>query len=119
LQKHGLLKQGESQQKEKKSVYVAYLSDKARGKAIEIVSNLRNNEIIADYDFQDRSLRKQLEDAYSNSAVFTIIVSDEEFERGQTTVRSMNDGCEQKQSLQHLVEDLKKKLKVYTAEPKT
>jgi histidyl-tRNA synthetase len=119
LQKHGLLKQGESQQKEKKSVYVAYLSDKAKGKAIEIVSNLRNNEIIADYDFQDRSLRKQLEDAYSNSAVFTIIVSDEEFERGQTTVRSMNDGCEQKQSLQHLVEDLKEKLKVHTAKPKT
>lgn len=119
LQKHGLLKQGESQRKEKKSVYVAYLSDKARSKAIEIVSDLRNNEIIAEYDFQDRSLRKQLEDAYSNNAVFTIIVSDEEFERGQTTVRSMNDGCEQKQSLQHLVEDLKEKLKVYTAKPKT
>jgi histidyl-tRNA synthetase len=119
LQKHGILNQIELQQKEKKSVYVAYISDKVRSKVVEIVSNLRNNEIIADYDFQGKSLRKQLEDAYSNNAAFTIIVSDEEFERGQTTLRSMNDGCEQKQNLQHLVEDLKEKLKVYTAKPKT
>ena len=113
LQKHGILKEFKQQQeKQRKIIYVAYISDNAKSSALEVVSTLRNNGIIADYDIQGRSLRKQLEDADSKHAIFTILVSEQEFKHGQIIVRSMNDGKEQKQAITELVVSLKEKLEV-------
>lgn len=101
LQKHGILKS-----KSLPLVYVAYTSDDIGKKALELVSNLRNSGVIADYDLQGRTLRKQLDDASTKGALLTVIVAPDEIKNGQVTVRSMTDGSESKRTITGLVENL-------------
>lgn len=90
----------------KQMVYVAYTSSIIRASALDIVSILRNSGINTDYSLNERVLRKQLDDAASKDAVLTVIVAPEEIEKGQVTVRSMNDGTESKKKVNELAESL-------------
>jgi histidyl-tRNA synthetase len=101
LKKHGILKSVPKQM-----VYVAYTSSIIRASALDIVSILRNNGISTDYNVNERTLRKQLDDAASKNAVLTVIVAPEEIEKGQVTVRSMSDGIESKQKVNELAKTL-------------
>jgi histidyl-tRNA synthetase len=101
LKKHGILKSIPKQM-----VYVAYTSSIIRASALDIVSILRNSGISTDYNVNERTLRKQLDDAASKNAVLTVIVAPEEIEKGQVTVRSMSDGIESKQKVNELAKTL-------------
>jgi len=101
LQKHGILKS-----EPKPLVYVAYTSDDIGERALELVSNLRNSGVIADYDLQGRTLRKQLDDASTKGALITVIVAPDEIKYGQVTVRLMKDGSESKRTINDLAETL-------------
>jgi histidyl-tRNA synthetase len=101
LKKHGILKS-----LPKQMVYVAYTSSIIRASALDIVSILRNSGISTDYNVNERTLRKQLDDAASKNAVLTVIVAPEEIEKGQVTVRSMSDGIESKQKVNELAKTL-------------
>ncbi|MFL6362139.1 MAG: His/Gly/Thr/Pro-type tRNA ligase C-terminal domain-containing protein, partial [Nitrososphaeraceae archaeon] len=101
LEKHGILALNPSP-----LVYVANASNGVSKHILEIVSILRNNGIVTDYDLHGRTLRKQLDDASAKGAFVTVIVSVDEIERGQVTVRSMKDGVETKQ----YIKDITKKI---------
>jgi histidyl-tRNA synthetase len=101
LQKHGILKS-----EPKPLVYVAYTSDDMGERALELVSNLRNRGVIADYDLQGRTLRKQLDDASTKGALITVIVAPDEIKYGQVTVRLMKDGSESKRTINDLAKTL-------------
>ncbi|MGA7043936.1 MAG: histidine--tRNA ligase [Nitrososphaeraceae archaeon] len=101
LQKHGILKS-----EPKPLVYVAYTSDDIGERALELVSNLRNSGVIADYDLQGRTLRKQLDDASTKGALITVIVAPDEIKYGQVTVRLMKDGSESKRTINDLAKTL-------------
>jgi histidyl-tRNA synthetase len=101
LKKHGILKSVPKQM-----VYVVYTSSIIRASALDIVSILRNSGISTDYNVNERTLRKQLDDAASKNAVLTVIVAPEEIEKGQVTVRSMSDGIESKQKVNELAKTL-------------
>jgi histidyl-tRNA synthetase len=101
LKKHGILKSVPKQM-----VYVAYTSSIIRASALDIVSILRNSGISTDYNVNERTLRKQLDDAASKNAVLTVIVAPEEIDKGQVTVRSMSDGIESKQKVNELAKTL-------------
>ncbi|MGA9169103.1 MAG: histidine--tRNA ligase [Nitrososphaeraceae archaeon] len=101
LQKHGILKS-----EPKPLVYVAYISDDIGERALELVSNLRNSGVIADYDLQGRTLRKQLDDASTKGALITVIVAPDEIKYGQVTVRLMKDGSESKRTINDLAKTL-------------
>jgi histidyl-tRNA synthetase len=101
LQKHGILKS-----EPKPLVYVAYTSDDIGERALELVSNLRNSGVIADYDLQGRTLRKQLDDASTKGALITVIVAPDEIKYGQVTVRLMKDGSESRRSINDLAKSL-------------
>jgi histidyl-tRNA synthetase len=101
LQKHGILKS-----EPKPLVYVAYTSDDIGERALELVSNLRNNGVIVDYDLQGRTLRKQLDDASTKGALITVIVAPDEIKYGQVTVRLMKDGSESKRTINDLAKSL-------------
>jgi histidyl-tRNA synthetase len=87
-------------------VYVAYASNSVSRHVLEIVSILRNNGIVTDYDLHGRTLRKQLEDASAKGAFVTVIVSPEEIEMGQVTVHSMKDGRESKQYIKDIAKNV-------------
>jgi histidyl-tRNA synthetase len=101
LQKHGILKS-----EPKPLVYVAYTSDDIGERALELVSNLRNNGVITDYDLQGRTLRKQLDDASTKGALITVILAPDEIKYGQVTVRLMKDGRESRLSINNLAKSL-------------
>jgi histidyl-tRNA synthetase len=101
LEKHGILSLNLAPM-----VYVAYASNGLSKHVLEIVSNLRNNGIVTDYDLHGRTLRKQLDDASAKGAFVTVIVSPDEIERGQVTIRSMRDGAESKQHIKDIAKNV-------------
>ena len=101
LGKHGILRLNQP-----RVTYVAYTSNGVSKDALEVVSILRNNGIVTDYDLHGRTLRKQLDDASVKGAFVTVIISPDEIERGQVTIRSMKDGGESKQQIRDIVKDI-------------
>ena len=101
LGKHGILRLNQP-----RVTYVAYTSNGVSKDALEVVSILRNNGIATDYDLHGRTLRKQLDDASVKGAFVTVIISPDEIERGQVTIRSMKDGGETKQQIRDIVKDV-------------
>jgi histidyl-tRNA synthetase len=101
LQKHGILRS-----KPRPLVYVAYTSSTVYRNTLELVSKLRENQIIADYDMQGKALRKQLDEASTKHALVTIIVAPDEVKKGLVTMRTMKDGTEVKQDLDGIVKKL-------------
>jgi histidyl-tRNA synthetase len=91
MQKHGLLRSLKTP-----VVYVAYDSARVRSQALEIVSHLRNSGISTDYDTQRRSIRKQLEDAIARGSALTVMVTEEDVEKGVVTLREMKERVETK-----------------------
>ena len=101
LGKHGILRVNQA-----RIVYVAYTSYGVSKYAMQVVSILRNNGIATDYDLHGRTLRKQLDDASTKGAFVTVIISPEEIENGQVTMRYMKDGVESKQQVKDIVKDV-------------
>ncbi|MGI0005254.1 MAG: ATP phosphoribosyltransferase regulatory subunit, partial [Nitrososphaera sp.] len=99
LQKQGLLRPAQ-----KPLVYVAYASDEARTKALELVALLREGGIAADYDILGRALRKQMDDASTKGALAALIVAPSEIAEGKVTVKSMKDGTESRQPLEAVID---------------
>jgi histidyl-tRNA synthetase len=101
LGKHGILRVNQT-----RIVYVAYTSYGVSKYALQVVSILRNNGIATDYDLHGRTLRKQLDDASIKGAFVTVIISPDEIEKGQVTIRYMKDGVESKQQVKDIVKDV-------------
>jgi histidyl-tRNA synthetase len=87
-------------------VYVAFDPNHMSKYGLEIVSILRNSGISADYDLHGRTLGRQLDDASAKGASITIIVSPDEIEKGQVTLRSMKDGVERKEHIKDITKNL-------------
>jgi histidyl-tRNA synthetase len=102
LRQRNLLQKPDSQM-----VYVAFTSEATKPQAMQIVSNLRNNGFVTDYDLQDRSLRKQFDDASSKSSSVVLVIAPNEIEQGQVIIKSLKTGKERKGNLKSLIEDLK------------
>jgi histidyl-tRNA synthetase len=76
-------------------------------KAIRVISNLRNNGFVTDYNLQDRSLAKQLDEASSKNASVVIILAPKEIEQGEVIIKSLRTGKEKRTNIQNLVDELR------------
>ncbi len=85
-------------------VYVAHTSLSVRKHVLEIVSDLRKSGIYTDYDIQGRSIRRQLEDAYTKNSLLIVLVVQGEIENGLVTLKDMKDRTETKLNVNHLQE---------------
>jgi histidyl-tRNA synthetase len=102
----GLRQQNVSKYGYNRTTYVAYTSEAIRGKAISLVSNLRASGFATEFDLQNRSLSRQLDDALSKRASVVVIVAPRELERGEVTIKSLRDGTEKKLEMRNLVNEL-------------
>lgn len=102
LRKHSLIQKAHSH-----IVYVASISGETRPKAMQIASALRNNGFVIEYDLQDRTLTRQLDDASSKNASVAIILAPKELERGEIIIKSLRTGKERKLHTENLVEELR------------
>ena len=71
------------------ALYIAPLGAKAVGKALSIVSNLRDKGIYAECDICARSLKAQMKYADKIGAKYTLIIGDSELECGRAQLKNM------------------------------
>lgn len=88
-------------------VYVASTHDITSAKVVQVISALRSNGFIIEYDLQGRTLTKQLDDASSKKASVAIILAPNEFERGEIIIKTLRTGEERKLHIEKLVEELR------------
>ncbi len=106
-----LLKKGLADRRlSNKSVFVAYVYDDLKQNATSLVSSLRKSGIISEFDMNNHSLKKQLEEASKRGYMFTAILAPEELSRNELILRNMDTGSEVKAKLDDFSKDPRKAL---------
>lgn len=85
-------------------VYFAAMGDEARLVAFNIVRQLRDHEIYAEFDHMDRSMKAQFKYANKLGAEYTAVIGEDELNQGIAKVKSMKDGIETSIALSEIVE---------------
>lgn len=92
LENQGLLPENTSDVK----LYVANIGEKADLFAQKLVNDLRQSGICAEKDLMSRSLKAQMKYADKIGAEYTVVIGDDEIEKGVVTLKNMSNG-EQKE----------------------
>ena len=70
-------------------LYVGVMGKEARAKAYEIVRDLRNNGVIVETDYLDRSVKAQMKYANKIEADYSVIIGANELEAGKVHLKDM------------------------------
>ncbi|MGI5893821.1 MAG: histidine--tRNA ligase [Candidatus Merdivicinus sp.] len=73
-------------------LYIAPMGEEASVRAMEMVSDLRNEGFSAESDLMGRSLKAQMKYADKIGARFTMVLGDAELEAGKAAIRNMETG---------------------------
>ncbi len=76
-------------------VFIASLGDKAGQEAFKLVYDLRRDGLAAEIDLMGRSLKAQMKFANKFDTSYTVILGEEEIEKGAAVVRDMKSGEQQ------------------------
>lgn len=99
-----LEKEGVDFSEEKKpQIYVGVLGAEARARAYAIVRSLRENGLIVETDYMERSVKAQMKYADKLGAENTIIIGSEELEKNEAAVRNMRTGETVRTALDEIV----------------
>lgn len=85
-------------------VYFAAIGDEPRIKAFNIVCQLREHNIFAEFDHMDRSLKAQLKYANKLNAEYTAVIGENEIENGVAKIKSMKEGIESEVKLTDIID---------------
>jgi histidyl-tRNA synthetase len=91
-------------------VYIVTIGNKARRWALSHLPKLRNAGLSASMDYKDRSIKSQMKDADRENARYTIIVGENELNKGKFTLRDMEESEEKSISFDKILVKLKKLL---------
>ena len=80
----------ELEEEPKPQLYVGILGKEAKGKAFEIVTNLRNKGIVVETDYMDRSVKAQMKYANKIGALNTVILGADEIASNRATIKNMD-----------------------------
>ena len=90
------------------SVFMAYLGNEAKEKAIELISQLRRSGISVVGTFGDRSLKAQLKQADASKAHYTLIIGEDEVKSKTVVLRNMAKGEQHTVPIDKVVSSLTK-----------
>jgi len=98
-----LLVLGQNDLKTRLDVFVAVV-DKAQAKiGFDILADLRKNNLVADYDYCNKSLKGQLRFAQKRGARFVVIVAEEATKDGHILLKDMDKGIQEKIKIKELI----------------
>ena len=80
---------------EQPTAFIAVLGETAKPVAVRLIHELRRAGIAAEMDYADRSMKAQFRLADKVGAEFTLILGDDEVERGEVALKDMRSGGEQ------------------------
>lgn len=73
-------------------VYIGILGTEVRGKAFEFVTGLRNEGIITETDYMDRSVKAQMKYANKIGAKYVALLGEDEMKNQKVTLKNMENG---------------------------
>jgi len=92
-------------------IYIAAMGDAASRFAQELVYKLRQNNVGAETDLMNRSLKAQMKYADKKGFLYTVVLGDNEIESGKTVLKDMRTGEQKNVSLDSIVDRLKNQCK--------
>ncbi|MBI4707795.1 MAG: histidine--tRNA ligase [Candidatus Omnitrophica bacterium] len=88
-------------------VYIISLGQTARKETIKLLDLLRKNDIIADIDYENKSLKAAMRKANDLGAKFVLIVGDDELKKGVVMLKDMQKGEQKEVNFSDLLKELK------------
>jgi len=93
---------------ESKLIFIVSVDDFARVKSLKLANELRRSGLVADIDFNSRSVKAQFREANRKKAKAVIVLSKDELEKGEITLKNMATGEQVIVSQSVLLEEVKK-----------
>lgn len=90
--------------------YIIPLSRNARRACLNTLQALRNNNIISDMDYENRSLKANMRKANDIGARFALLVGDDEISNKSVAIKDMRSGTQESVAVDNLQRILKDKL---------
>ena len=72
-------------------IFIAWIGDRARSYAVDLVHELRNSGIRAELDTRERNLKGQMKYANKLGADYTVVIGDDEVSTGDLTLKNMKN----------------------------
>lgn len=91
-------------EREKCSLYIATMGEKASFKAASIASSLRREGLEVQFDVVSRSVKAQMKYANKLGAAFTVVIGDSELDSGIVKLKNMESGEETEVALENFEE---------------
>lgn len=105
LEKEGV----ELEPEEPVSLYVGILGKEAKAKAYKLVNDLRNDGVIVETDYMDRSVKAQMKYANKIHAKYTVIIGENEIYENSAVIKDMETGEQTRVSFDEIVSFIKGK----------
>jgi histidyl-tRNA synthetase len=90
-----------------KLTYLITLGDKARQYGINLLDELRKNNICADCDYESKSIKGAMRKANDLGARFVLIIGDDEINKGIITLKEMSSGAQKEVKAEDIIKELK------------
>ncbi len=91
---------------QKTDIFIVTIGDKAKLESAKILSDLRQNNISADTDHLDRSVKAQFKYSNKINAKYTVVIGDEEIDKDEVSLKNMDTSEQSSIKLTELVEVL-------------
>ncbi len=92
-------------------LFIAALGRDAREEALELLKELRENNISVQMSYEDKSLKAQMKQANRLNARFVLILGEKELEDEEAVLRDMSSSEQQTISLDNVVEEVVKAIR--------
>jgi len=94
-------------QPKKCDVFIASIGDKAKAEALKISKQLRENGVRVLTDVCERGLKAQFKYADRLNADYTIVIGDDEIDKGVVSLRDMNNSTQEEVEIAKILERIK------------
>lgn len=91
------------------TLYVGILGKEAKAKAYKIVNELRNEGVIVETDYMDRSVKAQMKYANKLGARYTVIIGENEINENKANIKCMENGEQTEVALDEVANFIKGK----------
>lgn len=91
----------------KNLVYLITLGEPAKLEGLRILSELRNNGIACDTNYEDKSIKGAMRKANDLNARLVLIIGDNEIERGSVTLKDMGSGEQKEVKFKDIIKEIK------------
>lgn len=92
-------------------IFVVTIGEKADKEAFKLLNSLRKHDISADKDYLGRSIKSQFKYSDKQEAEYTIVIGDDEVDKGVVALKNMHTGEQQEVELNNLIDELKSRLR--------